>query len=160
MSIMTTLYLRFFIHLKDHNLRWGPAGPLFHRWLPNKENDYIELPIENSKINLKVWFEQRGYLNGFIRHHNDPIYINPELIPKQAVLTGGGLFGSVEVDDVSDDDLIPLRENLIGDERYEKLGKQIIKIIQPPLSNFIEILHKRYCRKFRRTAHDSSPSTH
>jgi len=142
---MNTLYLKFIIRLENHNIDFSPKGPLLHRWLPNGESDPIELDVGNSNYIMKIWFKRRGYVrDGMIEFDYDREEVDPTIIPKQGILDAGPMSGLFEMKDVSDDELKAVKENKIGDSNYVTLGKRIVSLIQPRISNFLRILRIQY----------------
>lgn len=142
---MNSLFLRFIIHLESHKIDYSPKGPLTHRWLPNGEADSVNLDVGNSAYILKVWFKQRGYVrDGMIEFDYNREEIDPAIIAKQGILDAGPMSGLFEMNDVSDDELRSVKENKMGDSYYISLGKRIVSLIQPPISNFLRILRIRY----------------
>lgn len=139
---MATLRLRFRINLEGSEFSpFSHHGPLFHRWLPNGENDAIVLQTEDANAELKFWFERHGFVErDFIRFDKERHEVDPTVMVKQAILDAGPLVGLLSIWDLPEEELAPLRNNRKGDPRYETLGKKILKIIQPPLSRFIDTL--------------------
>ncbi len=121
---MSTLLLKFGINLEEYSLSIIAQhhGPLFHRWLPDGEKDAIVLDTGDSNIELRVWFERRGFVdNGFIKFDYKRREVNPEIIPKQAILDAGPLWGLLKIQGLSEEELVPLWENAIEDARYVAL---------------------------------------
>lgn len=145
---MPTLLLKFIVDLKDYSLPIDSQchGPLFHRWLPDNMRDAIIIDTGKANTKLKIWFERFGFLSGsFITFDKNRQEVNPEMIPLQAVIEAGPLMGLLEIQEVSEVDLVPLRENKIGDELYVKLGKRIvIDLIYPSIVRFINLLRINY----------------
>lgn len=142
---MPTLFLRFLVHLKNHNIEFSPEGPLTHRWLPDGENDAISLDTGDSDFVLKVWFRRRGYVSGsMIEYASDREEVDPLIIPKQGILEAGIMTGFLEVKNISTDKFTAVTSNLIGDANYVSLGKEIVKKIQPPIASFLRILRIQY----------------
>ena len=144
---MNKLLLRFAIILQEYSLDEIARhdGPLFHRWLPDGQKDGINLSTGDKNISLKVWFERWGFVDGgWIRFKLNERKVDAAIIPKQAILDAGPLIGNLEIIGLTDDELKVLKENLIGDESYISLGKRIVNILYPPVSNLIEILRTNY----------------
>lgn len=142
---MHKIIVKFKLMLEDFSIDYPRLhGPLFHRWLPDGENDAIVLDTKSSSI-LKVWFERKGIVEvGWIRYDENRNEIDPYVMSKQGVLDAGSLIGSLEFLDLSDYDLNILKENKINNELYKKIGNKIVKIIGPPLEHFFHILRIRY----------------
>lgn len=143
-----TLLLKFRINLE---IFWvlaslHPHGPIFHKWLPDGENDAIFLNTGNNNTELKVWFERQGFVDdyGFIRFSPNSRKVDPTIIPKQAKLDAGPLFGILKINKIKENYLAPLRENREEDVWYLALGKKVIKLLYPPVARFINILRTNY----------------
>jgi hypothetical protein len=68
---MKSLLIQVGINLEDYRIPEyiRPNGPYFHRWLPNGEEDAIQLETGDSNSNLRVWFKRRGVIkNGFVEY--------------------------------------------------------------------------------------------
>lgn len=145
---MATLLLRFGITLEDYNLPEIDRhhGPLFHRWLPDGEKDSIVLDTADPDAELKVWFERRGFVEGgFIEFDYGRRELDPELIPKQAVLDAGPLLGLLQIQGLSKRVLASLGQDKAGDAEYVALGKRVVKrLLCPPVSRFIDTLRTNY----------------
>jgi hypothetical protein len=145
---MSTLLLKFALLLENYNVPsvMQHHGPLFHRWLPDGIKDAIVLNTGDSNAKLKVWFERHGYVDtGHIKFDYERKEADPSIIPTQAILEGGPLYGQLEIQGLSEENLTCLKEDKVGSEAYAKLGKRIIKeIIHPTISRFIDILRTNY----------------
>ncbi len=143
---MPNLLLKFYVFL-DQQRNWRKYdGPLFHRWLPDVEKDAIDLYTGVPNTKLKVWFERRGYVEGgFIRFDITRKEVDLAIIPTQAALYAGSLFGQLEVQDITDDEARCLSNQLTEDPVYLTLCETVVdKIIQPCVSRFIDILRTKY----------------
>ena len=121
-------------------------GPLFHKWLPDGKTDSITLDTDGS-TNLQVWFERRGFSGGdndFIRFHPNRKEVDPNKIPRQAVLVGGALFGELTIPNIDETIIQLIQTPESNNADYVALGKRIIKIIYQPVSKFIELLRIVY----------------
>src|SRR3712207_3241803 len=130
----SSLLLRFRI---DWN--WNGEGkssyPLFHRWLPNSDADAIELPVQDNSVQLKVWFERRGIVDGqFIRYSATQNEIDPDIMSRQGVLIGGSLLALVKITNLSETELTAIQQSQTGDAQYRGLGKRLVKVVYPPLA--------------------------
>lgn len=142
---MTKVLLRFFIRLEDHNERFSPYGPLFHRYLPEGKNDMILLDTGDSNFILKVWFERRGYVgNKMIEFDLGKFEVDPQIIPKQAILDAGPLSCLLEINGISEHEIELIRNDTIGDADFIKLGKTIVRKIEPIINNFLNIIKIKY----------------
>jgi hypothetical protein len=135
---MSTLLLKFIIQNNS---------PLFHRWLPDGEQDAIVLPSADPGAILKVWFERRGFVDdsGFIRFSWPRREVDPEIMSRQGILTAGHLLGLLELKNLTDQESVALRDNKIGDSHYVALGKRIVKkLVYPTVARFLNILSTNY----------------
>jgi hypothetical protein len=145
---MPTLLLRFAITLEDYSLSEIDQhhGPLFHRWLPDGEKDCIVLDTDDPSAELKIWFQRWGFVeHGFIVFSYERREVDPEIIPKQAVLDAGPLMGLLRIEGLSEEQLASIRENKVGDDAYVALGKRVVKrLVYPPVNRFINVLRTNY----------------
>ncbi|MFQ5851657.1 MAG: hypothetical protein ACE5JU_13870 [Candidatus Binatia bacterium] len=143
---MPTLLLKFGIVLEDYLRIDHIKGPLFHRWLPDGEKNAIELETEDLNAQLKIWFERRGFVDGsFIRFDYERREVDPEIMSRQAILDAGPLIGLLEIRNVGEEQLVPVRQNKIGDDLYKALGKRIVnKLLHPQIARFLDILRTNY----------------
>jgi hypothetical protein len=145
---VATLLLRFVVSLIDYeeSRHEHINGPLFHRWLPDGENDAIALETGNPDVELKIWFERRGFVdNSFVKYDNMRHEVDPDVMVRQGKLEAGHLRGSLVFDRLSDEELRPILENKLGEPRYVALGRRIVQdTLFPRLSQFISILRVNY----------------
>jgi len=126
---------------------WGKFnGPLFHRWLPDGEKDAINLYTGFPNSKLKIWFERRGFVEDqFIKFDVTRKEVDPAIIPMQAALCAGPLFGLLEIQDMTDHEAMCLSKQLTEDSIYVTLCEKIVdKIIQQSVSAFIDTLRTKY----------------
>ena len=136
---MVDIYLKFNIRLTDYDYYY--RGPLFYRWLPNNQNDAI---ILDNSFDLRVWFERLGFLGGtYIRYDVTRREIPDDMIPEQAVLDGGRLFGSAKFN-ATEEQIEAMEEEELGNAEYKILGKQIIQSILESVSKFIDLIRVDY----------------
>jgi len=144
---MATFLLSFIIDLGRYNIS-SPLkrnGPLFHRWLPDGENDAIVLDIPKSKAQLKLWFERRGFVaDHAIRYDSKRHEVDPDIMIRQGVLEGGPLIGLLSGYELSEEELSAVEQDRKGDPVYEALGKKVINLICPEVSRFISIIRRNY----------------
>lgn len=143
---MPDLLLKFYVFL-DQQRNWRKyEGPLFHRWLPDGEQDAVELYTSFPHARLKVWFERRGYVEGgLIRFDVTRKEVDHAIIPTQAALYAGPLFGSLEVQGITNDEASCLSNQLTEDPVYLALCETVVdNIIRPGVSRFIDILRTKY----------------
>lgn len=143
---MPKLLLKFEINLDESGTSvFRHHGPQFHRWLPDAEKYAIVLDNSGSNAILKVWFERRGFVDGgFIKYDRKRTEVDPTIMSKQAVLDAGNLLGLLQINGISKENLVPLMENKIGDKRYIALGKKVVKLIHPPVSNLLNTIRTHY----------------
>jgi hypothetical protein len=146
---LSTLLLKFKIILNSESISDNTEhpGPLFHRWLPDGMDDAIILNNDQN-TELKIWFERFGFVDGslieFDYHRQE---VDPNIIPQQAIIEAGPLMGLLEIREISEEELIPLTENSIGDENFITFGKKVVnKLIYPSVARFIRILRTNYCQ--------------
>ncbi|MDQ3816517.1 MAG: hypothetical protein M3362_02350 [Acidobacteriota bacterium] len=145
---MGILLFDFVIQLKDNSNPYplNHNGPLFHKWLPDGEKDAIILNTGDPQAELKVSFERRGFVNdsGYIVFKLDRHDVDPEVIPRQAVLEGGHLIGWLKIEGITEEEIENLQKATTGDAIYEALGKRVINLIYPPISKLIDLLRTNY----------------
>ncbi|MDP3112366.1 MAG: hypothetical protein Q8M71_09730 [Thermodesulfovibrionales bacterium] len=141
---MSTLLIKFKV-LLDSDFS-DNHGALFHRWLPNGEEDAILLDTGDSNTTLKVWFERWGIVDkGHIKYDGSLKQVDSEIMTQQAILEGGPLRGLLEIRNLRDEDLALFAERSDKNDEYYSLVKKVIKkLIYLPLSNFIKILRTNY----------------
>src|SRR5205085_8139310 len=144
---MGTLLFDFVVQLRDGNnpYPFNHEGPLFNRWLPDGEKDAIALSTGDPQAELKVSFEQRGFVDdsGHVRFKWERHEVDPAVIPRQAVLEGGYLVGWLKIE-VPDEEVENLRKVTTGDPAYEALGRRIVRLIRPPVNKLINLLRANY----------------
>ena len=146
---MNTLLLKFWLILEPAT--HAPKslqiyGPLFHRWLPDGESDSIALDTKDSNTKLKVWFVRSGFVeSGMIRFDYQRTEVDSRVMSRQALLQGGPLFGLMEINNLSDDELEVVKGDKRGHELYIALGKRVAnKLFQPAISRFLSLLKTNY----------------
>ena len=142
---MVKVDFSFIIDLESYSFKTWFKGPLFHKWLPDNKNSAIILQAFKESIKIKVWFERRGFVkNGEIIYDAQKKEVDASRIPKQYLLSGGHLFGSFEMTDITQEELEVMTQNLQGNDLYVTLGKRIAKMLAPPIITFIDILRINY----------------
>lgn len=145
---MPTLLVRFGFNLTDYDndVRSNPDGPLFHRWLPNGEEDALTVDVPKESASIKFWFERRGFVKGKeIIYDPKQQEVQDDLIPLQTILNGGALRGQIELKSVTKTAFTAVVDGRSGQKSYEALGKKIVnKILVPEANRFINILKYRY----------------
>jgi len=144
---MTKLYFKFAILLEDfsNNDIVHHYGPVFTRWIPDGETDSISLKVDDINAAIKIWFSRMGFVqDGFIEFDYEKREVDPKILSQQAVLEAGPLIGSLELSDISANEINVIVEEKINDEIYIRLGKRIVNLLYPPIIHFIEILRINY----------------
>lgn len=132
------------------------VGPLFHRFVPNGQEDAVFLTSDGDPHEIQIWFDRAAKLeNGFLEWEQDGSQFDETVMQRQAKLEGGPLRGQMLMPDVSDEEMVSLLHNPkaldepfgqdAGDDPiYASLGKRVVKVLQPPLANFISTLRNQY----------------
>ena len=140
---MNTVLIKFKILLKSD---LAEHGPLFHRWLPNGEDNALLLETGHSDTILRVWFERSGFVDkGNIIFDEKRQEVDPEVMRQQGVLEAGPLIGLLRINDVSPEEFQVLAESQDRDKTYVSFVKKIVnRLIYPAVSNLINILRTNY----------------
>jgi len=136
-----------FINNYDVDAFYRKNGPLFHRWLPNGRDDALEIELPDEKARIFLWFERRGYVdeNGFIRFDHKKKEVDKAIIPRQALLEAGALFGCVVLEDVAVEEYECVIEDKTDDQGYISLGKRVVQtMVDPFLTRITKILRDTY----------------
>jgi hypothetical protein len=132
------------------------TGPLFHRFLPDGKNDAVVLTPEGAPHEIRVWFARNAKkVDGFLKWDRDGSDFDENIMRRQGVLEGGPLRGEMLMPDVSQNELTSLLRNpkalnekfgqdTPDDPNYIALGKRVIAVLQPRLSNFVSTLRNQY----------------
>src|SRR5438105_10911732 len=128
---MPRLLLRFQIDLQrrfDGSFKLGQEWTVFHRWLPNGEQDALIFDMKDPDIELKIWFERWGVVeNGLIKYKSGVREFDAAIIPTQGYLVAGPLFGQLSMNNLAVEDGESLQENKKDDPHYINLGKRVVK---------------------------------
>src|ERR1700730_6620666 len=128
---------QFARQLHRYELAGDPWGPRFHRWLPDGEVDAIRLTTDEEAATLRVWFNRFGRMeHGFIRFALNERNFDPAVIPRQAVLDAGPLYGQIDIE-LDDKDVDALRNQSGG---AEPVAKRLLRLIQQPVARLIRTL--------------------
>lgn len=122
-------------------------GPVFHRWLPNGEMDALVIDLPGMAASIRLWFERRGYVDsgGFIQYAPDRREVDESVIPRQALLEAGVLFGRITLERVPDDEYEAVCNDETGSKAYVRFGKRVVtKILDPTLDSFVRTLRDTY----------------
>lgn len=128
---METIQIRFVLRLESEKFH----GPAFHRWLPNGENDAINLVANNENTSLKIWFKRFGYTDDMVQFSLDHNSIEETVLRRQGILQGGPLFGELKLNyNFFTRDQITLIENYNNSgvsetNEYEHIGEVIVSLI-------------------------------
>lgn len=154
---MTIIRMSFRLRL-DTSFFAGPdkiVGPLFHRFVPNGPSDTVFLTPEGDPHEIRIWFERSAKLEGgFLTWERHGSQFDEAVMRRQVKLEGGPLCGEMLID-VSDEEMAsllrspkalnePFGQDAGDDLAYVSLGKRVIKVLQPPLANFISTLRNQY----------------
>lgn len=155
---MNTLLVRFALKLYDtpvSDTEWEPHGAVFHRWLPDGENDAILLTTDAPNATVRIWIERRGKVDrrpARIIYDDSGRGVDQGVMRRQGALHAGILDGQIRITEVSDDDVARLRASLrhqtasdTEDQvEYVNLGKHVDRLIVSAVSPFIELLRYTY----------------
>src|SRR5437867_1898301 len=83
--------------------------------------------------------ERRGFLNdNFISFDHSRREVDEKVMAEQAILEGGPLLGKTEIQGISEEEASAVKENLIGDDKYVRLGERIVQdIIYPSVHRLL-----------------------
>jgi hypothetical protein len=154
---MPDLELRYCIPLEDYSISnsFRPNGPLFHRWLPDGENDLLRLNTSDQTILLTAWFKRRGYVrDSFIEFAWDKFEVDPTIMERQAILDAGPIIGCIYVSEIPENQFQKIIQNKVGDPDYIAFGKRIIRAIIPPLMRLIRVLKINYGQYWLKDLYD------
>src|SRR5882724_11697455 len=155
---MPIVRLSFHLFLESHLLP-GPEkiiGPLFHRFLPDGQNDAVFLTPADDPHEVRVWFKRSAkIIGGFLHWDRNGSEFDESIMRRQAKLEGGPLRGEMLMPDVSDDELTSLLRNPkalneqfgqdAGDDpSYVALARRTVGVLQPRLLKFISTLRNQY----------------
>lgn len=146
---MNHLEIKFgtFIDNYDVDSVFRRSGPLFHRWLPNGRDDALKVELTDEKAYVLLWFERRGYVDdsGFIKYEHKKKEVDDTIIPRQAVLGAGALFGCVVLNDVIAEEYECVINDKTDAAGYIAIGKRVVKkIVDPLLAKITRILRDTY----------------
>lgn len=142
---MVKILFKFQVILQNHEFELPHEGPSFHRWLPEGKKDAISLETRYPNTSLKIWFERRGYVKDeMIEYDTKRQEVDESIMEKQGVLVGGRLFCSLEVDDVSEEQHVTIKQDKVGEEPYQDLAKKFVKTIYEPISEFLSLIRIRF----------------
>lgn len=142
------LFIKFIISLKTSEKLTSnsdnPTGIMFTKFLPDGEKDAI-IKL-NDEYKISFWFEQHGVQakNKYIKYEYNKKEFNPDDISKIGCLDSGYLFGKLEYYNIDDIDLTELLADRLSNEKYIKLAKNIIKIIDDNVNQLIDIFRYKY----------------
>lgn len=143
---METLLIKFRVRLTDFQEQKS-RGPLFHRWLPNGEEDAIEIDTGYPDYKLEVWFDRWNFAKDSTIDNNDvkrEEFDEKDLL-SQGALDAGFLLGRLEIENISDSIVQFIREDNKGNEEYVQLAKQLLNnVLYPKLSGFVNTLRFDY----------------
>jgi hypothetical protein len=155
---MPTIRLAFRLRLETSFFAGPPkiVGPLFHRFVPNGQNDAVFLTPEGDPHEIRIWSERAAKQEqGFLTWERNGSQFDEAIMRQQAKLEGGPLRGEMLMPDVFDEEMVSLSRNPkaldepfgqeVGDDpTYVALGKRVIEVLQPRLTNFVSTLRNQY----------------
>jgi hypothetical protein len=164
---MPTLLLRFAIVLENSAIEPYDRlsgerrhGPLFCKWLPDGEKDSLELNVAEPEAELRVWFEQNGYIeNGKIRFDYERQELDANIISQHPVLDAGPLIGTLKLSNVPEEAFEALQENRSGDPAYLAFGRRVAHLIFEPVARLIDVLRTNYGQYWISPLKDWNPRT-
>jgi len=154
---MLTVRMSFHLHLGTSVFAGPPrvVGPLFHRFVPNGPNDAVFLTPDGDPHEIRIWFERSAKLEqGFLKWERHGAQFDESIMRRQGRLEGGPLCGEMLME-VSDEEMAsllrcpkdlnePFGQDTEDDPAYVSLGKRVVKVLQPRLTNFISTLRNQY----------------
>lgn len=154
---MTIVRMSFHLRLETTIFTGPPriVGPLFHRFVPDGPNDAVFLTPEGDPHEIRIWFERSAKLEqGLLKWERHGSQFDETVMRRQAKLEGGPLRGDMLID-VSDEEMVsllrspkalnePFGQDAGDDPTYVSLGKRVIEVLQPRLTNFISTLRNQY----------------
>lgn len=117
-------------------------GPLFSKFLPNNNQDNIELKFEEGFA--KFWFERRGFHDesGLIKYDFNKKEIKDHSISRQGIIQGGPLFGELTISSNYPTNF--LRQDLSNNDDIMQATKPIVKIIARETQKILDILRYNF----------------
>src|SRR6266850_5531927 len=95
---MLIVRMSFHLRLETRSLA-GPlkiVGPLFHRFVPNGQNDAVFLTPEGDPHEIRVWFERAAKQEqGVLKWERNGSEFDEGIMRRQAKLEGGPLQGEM-----------------------------------------------------------------
>ena len=146
-KIMPTAIFTLIVPLERYYLEKfdRPHGPIFHRWLPDGKKDSILIKTKSRNVKILVWFERCGFVqDGWIRFDYKKREIDPTILKRQAKLDAGPLRVRIELKGITTEDIKTLKKIKKGDEKYKRIGKRLIKILNESVIPFIDTLRFYY----------------
>ncbi len=145
---MKTLNISFAVTLENYFIdEFRRAhGPYFHKWLPDGDKDALTINMGSPNIELKLWFERKGYVraDGIIVYDQKKHEVDENIMARQAILDAGPLFGQLTINNVTEAQIEVLQQDKRNDPNYIQLGKELLNFIYPVLSRLITILRVNY----------------
>lgn len=141
------LHLSIAMHLTNPYAaeRVAVNGPLFHRWLPDGQEDALVFPSDSSQNSLRVWFSRRGYVdNGLVRFAIDRREVDEGVMSRQGILDAGPLRGEATFAQLSASEMAAIRENRCGSDDYLRVGKRVAEFLCRSLQPLLGMLKFQY----------------
>lgn len=142
---MDTISLRFALRLTDTTDPQEPAGPLFHKWMPDGERDALLLTPSECPYTIRVWTERHGFLDEFGRFQFEAerTGLTDDELRTQQRLDAGHLHGQADGMEVTVEEMEMLECDRRGDE-YQALGKKLLRLVLPPVQKLTRAMRYRY----------------
>ena len=149
---MATLLLRFAIVLENQSIQPCDMlsgerrhGPLFHRWLPDGRREALELNVDDPDAELRVWFEQSGYVEGDrVRFDYERKELDAAIIGQQDVLDAGPLIGTLRLSNIAPEVAEAIHEQRSEDPAYVQFGRRVAQLIYSRVSRLLDVLRTNY----------------
>ena len=140
------LFLWFQVELEQRDYGRPRHGPVFTRWLPSGRGDALNLDTGDSKAKILVWFERQGSTDseGVTEFEKGKRNVDPQAIKNQGNLEAGELFGLLTLEKTDGTTIRCLKERKHGDATYLALGKRVVNLIYPSVSQMLDLLRVVY----------------
>lgn len=142
---MIYLSLRMYAATYGSGVVDEPNGPLFHKWLPDGEDDAVHFKSIAPPNSLRVWFTRRGYVDhGMIKYDFGRHEVDVSIMRRQGWLDAGPLRGEAAFAHVTQPELAAVIADKKGDEDYISLAKRIVGFLLPPMQSLYDTLRLQY----------------
>jgi hypothetical protein len=144
---MTSILIKFVIRFERYDLDQVNHlhGPIFHRWLPDGENDAISVKTKSEDAKVSIWFERCGFVeNGWIQFDHNKREVDSDILKRQAKLDAGPLRVKIELKEIKKEEAQALAEKQKGNINYISIGKRLTQIVNECVIPVIDILRLYY----------------